>query len=362
MLLLVFVAVLCYSLAMYIGVSHLARRVGSLFSRTLLPVALDIGSVHTRVYAFDQLLFFGHTSLIVHRETGALISYGSKAFLQWDKIPKTLDGVRPIRQGVVADPIALQKFLSAVFNSLNPKKSLLSMRTQAAITVPGSISPVETAQLQAAVSQIGVGRVRLVSRPMALFQWLQKTKLLDAKSSVALLDLGGETSELAFFASGELAYAATIPIGGQLLVAAIRDMCKEKLQLAVSAQEIEKVVSQLGTATSAKNTASSKQIVIRGTHSVKGTIETIRIAVSEFSQLQELFMQELTSELLYHFAQIPSGVVSLGFERGMYVTGGVSQMPGIATTLTELFHTEILLSRTPVSDVVEGAYAWLAEA
>ncbi len=346
---------------MYTGLSDLGSRAASLFSRTLLPVALDIGSVHTRIYAHEQLLFFGHTSLISHRETGTLVSYGSKAFLQWDKIPPTLHGVRPMRAGVVADPAALQQFLTAVFHSLNSRKSLVSLRTRAAIAVPGGVSPVESAQIRAALRETGLGNVQLVAKPVALFSWLHKTKLLDAKASVALLDIGGESTELAFFTSGELAYAATIPLGGQQLVSAVRDWLREKLQLTAGAQEIAKIVSQLGPVADAKNASASRQIAIRGTHSVKGTIETVRVAVSEFSQIQETFLQELTTELLYHFAQIPSGVISLGFERGMYVTGGVSQMSGIASTLTELFHTEILLSRTPVSDVVEGTYAWLTQ-
>jgi cell division protein FtsA len=136
---------------------------------------------------------------------------------------------------------------------------------------------------------------------------------IDMEAGVAILDIGGGTSDLAVFYDGILKHTAVIPFGGENITNDIR------MGLGVLKTQAEAMKVQFGSALS-DEAKSNAFITIPG---LKG-MPAKEISVKNLANIIQARMGEILDFVTYHLKQV--GLDSRTLNGGIILTGGGSQL------------------------------------
>ncbi|MCX6294213.1 MAG: cell division protein FtsA [Sphingobacteriales bacterium] len=161
------------------------------------------------------------------------------------------------------------------------------------------------------VEKSGLKTKDLVLQPLASAAAVMSEQ--DLEAGVAIVDIGGGTTDLAVFSEGVLKYTAVIPFGGENITNDI------KLGLGVLRTQAEAMKVQCGRALS-DQTKANTFITIPG---LRGMAPK-EIAVKNLANIIQARMSEIMDFVTYHLKQV--GLDSRSLNGGIILTGGGSQL------------------------------------
>ena len=161
------------------------------------------------------------------------------------------------------------------------------------------------------VERSGLKTKDLVLQPLASASAVMSD--IDMEAGVAILDIGGGTSDLAVFYDGILKHTAVIPFGGENITNDIR------MGLGVLKQQAEAMKVQFGSAL-ADEAKANAFITIPG---LKG-MPAKEISVKNLANIIQARMNEILDFVTYHLKQV--GLDSRALNGGIILTGGGSQL------------------------------------
>lgn len=165
-----------------------------------------------------------------------------------------------------------------------------------------------------AVSRSDLKTKDLVLQPLASSSAVMSD--LDLEAGVAILDIGGGTSDLAVFYEGILKHTAVIPFGGENITNDIR------LGLGVLKHQAEALKKQFGSAITDEAKANA-YITING---LKG-MPSKQISVKNLAGIIQARMSEILDFVSYHLKQV--GLDNRMLNGGIILTGGGSQLKNL---------------------------------
>ena len=161
------------------------------------------------------------------------------------------------------------------------------------------------------VERSGLITKDLVLQPLASASAVMSD--IDLEAGVAILDIGGGTSDLAVFYDGILKHTAVIPFGGENITHDIR------LGLGVLKSQAEAMKVQFGSALATEANANAF-VTIPG---LKG-MPAKEISVKSLAGIIQARMSEILDFVTYHLKQV--GLDSRLLNGGIILTGGGSQL------------------------------------
>jgi cell division protein FtsA len=161
------------------------------------------------------------------------------------------------------------------------------------------------------VERSGLKTKDLVLQPLASASAVMSD--IDLEAGVAILDIGGGTSDLAVFYDGILKHTAVIPFGGENITNDIR------MGLGVLKSQAEAMKVQFGSALS-DEAKSNAFVTIPG---LKG-MPAKEISVKNLASIIQARMSEILDFVTYHLKQV--GLDSKMLNGGIILTGGGSQL------------------------------------
>src|SRR5262249_38977920 len=153
------------------------------------------------------------------------------------KLPTKLETVFPIKRGTVAEPSVTELVLQALL--MRPGRASdhwLTVKYSGAVCHPHSLSPMEKRQWRQALDQARLDNVVLVDKSQVLRQLWVKAQ---PGSSGMIVDLGGQTTEVAVISEGEMVIAQTLPLGSDAITEAIHQAISELYHCQISWQLAE---------------------------------------------------------------------------------------------------------------------------
>lgn len=165
-----------------------------------------------------------------------------------------------------------------------------------------------------AVNRSELNTKDLVLQPLASASAVMSD--LDMEAGVAILDIGGGTSDLAVFYEGVLKHTAVIPFGGENITNDIR------VGLGVLKHQAEALKKQFGSAISDEAKANA-YITING---LKG-MPSKQISVKNLAGIIQARMSEILDFVSYHLKQV--GLDNRMLNGGIILTGGGSQLKNL---------------------------------
>jgi cell division protein FtsA len=161
------------------------------------------------------------------------------------------------------------------------------------------------------VERSGLHTKDLVLQPLASASAVMSD--MDMEAGVAILDIGGGTSDLAVFYEGILKHTAVIPFGGENITNDI------KMGLGVLKQQAEAMKKQFGSAL-ADEAKSNAFITIPGLRGMPAK----EISVKNLANIIQARMNEILDFVSYHLKQV--GLDQRSLNGGVILTGGGAQL------------------------------------
>src|ERR1700742_297433 len=131
-------------------------------------IAIDLGTANTLVHVVGRGIIIDEPSAVAvrsHRGTREILAVGRKAKAMIGKTPESMELVRPLRDGVIADFVATEEMLRQFIK--RTKTMLGFRRPRILICVPAGATPVERRAVYDTAVSVGARKVFLIAEPVA---------------------------------------------------------------------------------------------------------------------------------------------------------------------------------------------------
>ena len=131
-------------------------------------IAIDLGTANTLVHVAGRGIIIDEPSAVAvcnHRAAREILAVGRKAKLLMGRAPESIELVRPLRDGVIADFIATEEMLRQFIK--RAKTMLGFRRPRILICVPAGATPVERRAVYDTAMSVGARKVYMIAEPVA---------------------------------------------------------------------------------------------------------------------------------------------------------------------------------------------------
>ena len=251
------------------------RPLASLFSEDL---AIDLGTVNTRVYARGRGIVVNEPSAVALDETtGEVQAVGKEAKEMLGRTPSKIRVIKPLRDGVIADFKVTEKMLAYFIQKAHQRRTLVHPRV--IISVPSEITQVERRAVTDSAYRAKAAEVHLVEQAMmaAIGAGLPVTK----PGGNLVVDIGGGTTDVALISMSGIVYSRSLRIAGNHMDEAIMNYVKRKYNLLIGERMAEKIKIEIGSATALDKPMTME---IKGRSLIEGIPKTITVDDSEIRE------------------------------------------------------------------------------
>ena len=316
-----------------------------MFSRRL---GIDLGTVNVTIGEREQILLHEPDIVAITIEEEKIVAIGQEARDMYGRTPETIEVMRPLRDGVIADyevtEAMLRYFLDKVMGGFRLFKPIVM------VTVPYGVTSVERRAVHEAAIQAGAREARLIPAPLAAA--IGAGLPVDTPTGNLVVNIGGGTTEAAVVAMNGIVAASSVRAGGMQLDQAIIDYTRKKYNLVIGELTAELAKINIGAAT---DIGEEMRMDIQGRDQVTGLPRMITLTTSEIIEALQEPLEVIASSVKKVLERTPPELASDIIDRGMVLTGGTALLRGIDVYLTQETHVPAFLADDPVGAAALGA-------
>lgn len=260
---------------------------------------------------------------------------------------ETIEVVRPMQDGVIADYIVTQEMLRYFITRAAGRFSLT--KPDVMISVPAGVTGVERRAVRDAALAGGARRAYLIAEPLAAAIGA-RVPVADPSGNM-VIDIGGGTTEVAVISLNACVVARSIRAGGGKFDEAIMSYVKRKYNLRIGERSAEEVKIAIG---SAIPTDEDVVIDVRGRDEVAGLPRTIRLHQNEVVEAITEPLEAVIGVVRAVLEETPPELSSDIIDKGMILTGGGALLRGLSDLLTEVTGVPCYVADDPLSAVAIG--------
>lgn len=332
-------------------------RIWNLFSH---DVGVDLGTANTIVHIRGKGIVIREPSVVArHMKTKEIIAIGTEAKKMLGKAPATIEVVRPLRDGVIADFDAAEAMLKFYVREVHKMMGGLVLggvaRPRVVVGIPSGVTEVERRAVQEAALSAGARKAFLIEEPMAAAIGAG-LPVLDPTGQM-IVDIGGGTSEIGVISLGGLVLNRSLRIAGDELTEAVINFARLKYNLLLGESTAEEIKINIGSAYPLKTEADGKplQMVVRGRSLENGLPKSQKIGSVELREALAPVVRQILNEIALVIEETPPELVSDILEKGMTMAGGGSLLRGIDKLISEETGMPVWVTEKPMEAVVRGA-------
>ena len=297
-----------------------------LFSR---DIGIDLGTSNTKVADKKGHIIINEPSVVaVDVKSKRVLATGNEAKNMIGRTPGSIVAVRPMRDGVIADFDMTADMLHDFMYRSSTKN--IFTKTRVVISVPSDVTEVERRAVEDAVRSAGAQEVELIESSMAAALCVG-LPVYEATGSM-IIDIGGGTCDVAVLSLGGIACCNSIKVGGEAMDEAIVSYMRKNHNLLIGERTAEDIKLKLGSAAEYDGEAAME---VRGRNLADGLPGSVEITSADVRYvLQEPVSQIIAvikETLEVTLPELASDII----DRGIYLTGGASQLRGLPKLIEE---------------------------
>jgi rod shape-determining protein MreB and related proteins len=323
-----------------------------LFSHDL---GIDLGTANTLVYVKGKGIIIREPSVVArHRRTKQVIAIGHEAKRMLGKTPATIEALRPLKDGVIADfdaAAAMLKHYITIIHQLPSNPFIPRIpRPKVVVGIPSGVTEVEYRAVQEAAIMAGAREAYLIEEPMAAA--IGAGLPIQESRGSFICDIGGGTSEIAVLSLGGIVVNRSIRIAGDEMDEAIMSFMRLKHSLLIGEQTAEDIKIAVGSAY--PSTKNELQTVVRGRDIETGLPKTVRVGEAEIRECLTPIVQQIIESIAETIEETPPELTSDIVEHGIVLAGGGSLLRGIDKMIASEIKMPVWVTDDPQTAVVRG--------
>ncbi|HJZ06019.1 rod shape-determining protein [Candidatus Amesbacteria bacterium RIFCSPHIGHO2_01_FULL_48_32] len=318
-------------------------------------VGIDLGTANTLVHVKGRGIVIREPSVVArHRKTHQVLAIGEEAKKMLGRTPATIEALRPLKDGVIADFDATEAMLSYYIRLVHESGRLIPRipKPRVVIGIPSGVTEVERRAVQEAALSAGARQCFLIEEPMAAAIGAQLP--IDDAGGVMVVDIGGGTSEMAVISLGGIVLNKSIRIAGDEMDEAIIHYVRLKYNVLLGERTAEDVKFSLGNAHVSAFENQVKYMVVRGRDLESGLPRSLKITSDEIREALMPTLREITSAVADLIEVTPPELVADVLERGIVMAGGGSMIAGMSKLMEDETRMPVYVADDPMTAVVRG--------
>ena len=191
-------------------------------------IGIDLGTANVLVFLRGRGIVINEPSVVaISAKDGKVKAVGLEARNMLGREPReTIEVVRPMRDGVIADYVVTQEMLRYFINKSCGRFSLV--RPEVMICVPAGVTGVERRAVRDAALAAGARKAFLISEPLAAAIGA-RVPVADPSGNM-IIDIGGGTTEVAVISLNGIVVARSLASRGQSLRRGDRQLHQAQVQ------------------------------------------------------------------------------------------------------------------------------------
>ena len=322
-------------------------------SRYLSPdFGVDLGTSHTVISVPGEGIVLDEPTVVaVRRGTREVLgrgdTVGQLASVMHGRTPDSVQTIRPVRRGVVADTELCHSILKSLLHKARPRA--WGLKPRLLVAMPGDLTPVERQALVATAVRAGAGQVFLIAKSQAAA--LGASLPLGQPVASMICDIGAGTAEFAVLCLGEVAVSETLRVAGDDMTRAVINFLRRRHKLHVGDQMAERIKIEIGTAVSVEEnpslevsgrdatTGMPRKMLVDAEQMHEALYDPVRMLVEAVERILDRCPAELSADLM---------------ESGLVLAGGGAQLHGLDTRLTDATGMPVRRVEEPTTCVARG--------
>lgn len=340
------------------GIFPVSRRFGS-------AVGVDLGTGNTLVHMRGRGVVLNEPSVVAVETAGRTIkAVGSEAKRMLGRTPGSLEAVRPLRDGVIAD-VTLAEEMLRQFLKRAIRRWHQAAWVHVVAAVPTGLTALERRAIESSALAAGARGVRLVPEPIAAAIGMGLT--VDGADGHVVVDIGGGTTQIAVIALGGILSGTAIRVGGDRLDQAIAAHIRRNYGLVIGDQTAEQVKIRLGVADDSKE---SRTMVVSGRDLMSGLPKSLTLTSGDVREAIREPVQQIVDAVIRALEKSPPELAADIVDRGISLAGGGALLSGLDRLIAAATGVPVHVAEDPTTCVVRGTariidepakYSWLTD-
>ena len=311
-------------------------------------IGIDLGTANVLVYVSGRGVVLNEPSVVaISTVSGRVKAVGKTASDMIGRTPETIEVVRPMQNGVIADYVVTEAMLKHFIGRAAGRFNLFKPTVM--ICIPAGVTSVERRAVKDAAMQAGAQDVFLIREPLAAAIGA-RVPVSDPNGSL-IIDIGGGTTEVAVIALNGIVESNSIRIGGNKCDDYISNYIKRKYNLMIGDRTAEEIKIRIGSALPCEEEMTME---VRGRDQVAGMPRTITVHTNEIVESLAEPLEAIVGAVRTVLERTPPELASDIIDRGMIMTGGGSLLRHIDELMTQITGIPCYVADQPLQCVAIG--------
>ena len=317
-------------------------------------MAIDLGTANTLVYVQDRGIVLNEPSVVAIETINGVKrvkAVGDEAKMMMGKTPDSIEAIRPLRDGVIADIEVAEEMIKYFIRKVHGGKRSLFRFPEIVICVPSGSTSVERRAIRDAASNAGASAVYLILEPMAAAIGADMPVTEPVGSMV--VDIGGGTTEVAVLSLRGLAYTTSVRVGGDKMDEAIVSYVRRHHNLLIGEATAERIKKDYGIAMMPADGV-GESIQIKGRDLVNGVPKEITITQANIAEALSEPIGAIVEGVRIALENTAPELAADIVDQGIVLTGGGALIRGLDEYLREETGLPVSIAEDPLSCVALG--------
>ena len=321
-------------------------------------MSIDLGTANTLVLVKGKGIIINEPSVVaIQRDKMGkqrILAVGKEAKNMLGKTPGSIEAIRPMKDGVIADFDMTEKMIRYFIEKAHKRKSFL--RPRIIICVPYGLTQVERKAVRESAMSAGAREVFLIEEPMAAAIGAD-LPVREPKGSL-VIDIGGGTTEIGVVSLGGLVISKSIRTAGDKIDMAIVDYVKKKYNLLIGERTGEEIKIEIGAAITLEEPLSA---IVKGRDQVSALLSRIELTSEDVREATKEPIKEIADALKDVLEVMPPDLAGDIVENGIVLTGGGALIRGLDKYLSDIVKLPVYIAEEPLLAVAKGTGRALEE-
>ncbi len=311
-------------------------------------IGIDLGTINVLIYHGGDIVLHEPSIVALRVDEQKIVAIGLEAREMFGRTPESIEVMRPIRDGVIADYQVTERMLHYFLSKVSGPLRLF--RPNVMVSVPYGATSVESRAVQEATLQAGARHAYLIQEPLAAA--IGAGLPIGTPSGNMIIDLGGGATEAAIVAMNGIVSAEAARVGGMHLDQAIMTYIRRKYGLVIGEITAEDIKIRIGAALPQDEELT---VEIQGQDQVTGLPRSATIGTAEVIEAMEEPLDAIVGVARKVLEKTPPELASDAIDRGMVLCGGGALMRSIDKLLTRETGVPAYVADNPLGAVAIGA-------
>ena len=315
-------------------------------------LSIDLGTANTLIYMDGQVVLNEPSVVAIRQDRGSMeatvIAVGQDAKSMLGRTPGSIEAIRPMKDGVIADFKVTEKMLQHFIRKVL-RSGFFSPSPKVLICVPCGATQVERRAIKESAVGAGARDVYLIEEPMAAA--LGAGMAIEEASGAMVIDIGGGTTEIAIMSLNGIVYSDSLRVGGDVFDDTIIKFVRRDHGIIIGPATAERIKEEVG---SAFKTNVVKKMEYRGRDVAKGIPVSFEITNTEILAALQEPLKTIVSSVRTALEKTPPELSSDIAENGLVLTGGGALLDGLDKLINQETNLPVRIADDPLTCVARG--------